>query len=347
VPWFNSEVSPRKYAQNFVAAHNAGCAVAQLLPELARLHGVGKLFDPKAKTLASDGPPLPTVSWPEPVPPGPRPRYADGETMLDMPWADLARAARATPAADVAGLLRARAAELFVDIDRDREHADLLACWGECLNVDENTLTAIVDTPILAAIGAPTGAEGVAHAGVAHTYGYLFSLARTPFGFKRKRWVHPAIEQGFGLPRGCLGPTPEAGTLLTNVTWLAGLVALRAEEGAERLDGVAERVGPELRALDLSDLKRTRIVEEVEIDGALVRLRTDVVAFRNPGPDTHLLVYSVHDPRRGLPRLITAFPVGADTVAALTAPGTEGPRREVRTRYNAFVEGLTHLGSRG
>lgn len=46
VPMFNAEVTPRKYAQNFVAAHNAGVAIAHLLPELARLNRTGKLWAP-------------------------------------------------------------------------------------------------------------------------------------------------------------------------------------------------------------------------------------------------------------------------------------------------------------
>lgn len=43
VPMFNAEVTPRKYAQNFVGAHNAGAAIAHLLPELSRLHRAGRL----------------------------------------------------------------------------------------------------------------------------------------------------------------------------------------------------------------------------------------------------------------------------------------------------------------
>jgi hypothetical protein len=44
VPMFNAEVTPRKYAQNFVAAHNAGVAIAYLVPELSRLHRTGQLW---------------------------------------------------------------------------------------------------------------------------------------------------------------------------------------------------------------------------------------------------------------------------------------------------------------
>lgn len=44
VPMFNAEVTPRKYTQNFVAAHNAGVAIAHLVAELSRLHRSGGLW---------------------------------------------------------------------------------------------------------------------------------------------------------------------------------------------------------------------------------------------------------------------------------------------------------------
>jgi len=44
VPMFNAEVTPRKYTQNFVGAHNAGVALAHMLPELTRLHGADGLL---------------------------------------------------------------------------------------------------------------------------------------------------------------------------------------------------------------------------------------------------------------------------------------------------------------
>ena len=37
IGWFDMEVSPRAYAQNFAAAHNAGVTLGWLLPELAKL----------------------------------------------------------------------------------------------------------------------------------------------------------------------------------------------------------------------------------------------------------------------------------------------------------------------
>jgi hypothetical protein len=65
VPYFNAEVTPRKYSQNFVAAHNAGLALAHLLPELGRLAAEGALFSKKTETIASDEGTLPEPGWPE------------------------------------------------------------------------------------------------------------------------------------------------------------------------------------------------------------------------------------------------------------------------------------------
>ena len=44
VPMFNAEVAPRKYAQNFAAAHNAGVTAAFLVAEFTRLNAADKLF---------------------------------------------------------------------------------------------------------------------------------------------------------------------------------------------------------------------------------------------------------------------------------------------------------------
>lgn len=44
LPHFNAQVTPRVYAQNFAAAHNAGVALAHLLAELPGMHLAGKLF---------------------------------------------------------------------------------------------------------------------------------------------------------------------------------------------------------------------------------------------------------------------------------------------------------------
>lgn len=52
VPLFNQEVTPRVYAQNFACAHNAGVAVAFLLPALFDLHRQGKLLKPLASRRA-------------------------------------------------------------------------------------------------------------------------------------------------------------------------------------------------------------------------------------------------------------------------------------------------------
>lgn len=67
VPMFNAEVTPRKYAQNFAAAHNAGVTVAHLLPELARLHRPKKLLDMHRPAMEVEPRPVPRAASPLPT----------------------------------------------------------------------------------------------------------------------------------------------------------------------------------------------------------------------------------------------------------------------------------------
>ncbi len=355
VPNFNAEVTPRKYSQNFAAAHNAGVALAHLLPELGRLAALEKdgLFDPKGATIQWADGDLPKPGWPV-APSHPEcPDHARGESALDCPWAGLARSmvAVASPAA-VVELLRAQAPRIAGDIARARECQGCFESWGRCLNFDELALAAIVDPTILgvvAAIAGETAAGPAWHAGLTHTYGYLFSLLRTSFGYKRQRWVGPELALSFGLPAGMLGPTPDEGTLLTNVTWLFGQLAFRGEDAPlARLKGFEARVPPALHALPYGSFRRHRVVETVSPSGAEARkidCRTDLIELPKAGTDTHLLVYSIDAGDGDGAQLISGFAVGAGSVRALLGAGGASAGREVRTRYNAYVPGLTQLGA--
>ena len=256
-----------------------------------------------------------------------------GETQADCPWAGIARGLAG--AADVKAELRRRAPGVVRQLEHDAADAPLLALWGRSLNHDERAGGTIVEPAIvdaLLALGSGPPRDGrVVHAGIEHTYGYLFSLLPTPFGWKRARWVGGELEAGFGLPSGLLGPSPSQGTLLANVTVLAGRIA------GIPVDGVA--AAPAIRRLELR--RRFRIEESAPG----VVLRTDVVAFPKPGAkNSHLLVYSVAD-ASGAARLITAFPIDDAFVERLADPAELGDDRPIAARYNAHVEGLG--GARG
>jgi hypothetical protein len=307
-----------------------------------------------------------------------------GETAADCPWGGVARAlvaeADAGRSKQVVGLFR----ELLPDLDRalqsDSHRASWKTLWGRSINFDELAKDVIVHpaivealgerfgnrapmilthfnaekisgSPAAAALGKPVTTDPaghpLVHAGMEHTYGYLFSLLRTSFGYKRARWVQGEIEAGFGLKAGLLGPRPETGTLFSNVTYFAGHIAFRGNESRLSILQKGGRDLPsEIRDFDFSKLSPIRLEETVSAkDGAgemrTVVLRTDFVPFFHPQADSHLLVYSVLDPSNGGETLVTAFPVAQSFVDMATAADGLGEGKPVQTRYNGFVEGVT------
>lgn len=288
--------------------------------------------------------PAPAFSFECPVP---------GEKTEDCPWAGAARLlnAEAEAGGDLAPVFAAHASGLLRQLDADGASPALLSLWGESINFDELAGGEIVHPGILSFIAARAGAAGprgrIIHAGVEHTYGYLFSLLPTKFGFKRARWVRPDIEQGLGLPRGSAGPAPSEGTLLANITCLAGGIALRDDPAARGLlDQAGASCSAAVKKYAFSGVKRSRLTEEVKLAGGRkVVLRTDFVPFsREFGGNTHLLVYSVYDSALKRAYLVTAFPVNTGFVQNATASGGLGADKPVQTRYNAHVEGLTGAG---
>ena len=280
------------------------------------------------------------------------PGAAAAETAEDCPWAGVARLLdeKADRHEALEPVFAAYAPGLLRQLDADRP-TPVLRLWGESINFDELARGTIVEPGVLSflasRLGAPQPRGRYAHAGMEHTYGYLFSLLPTKFGFKRARWVRPDIEQGLGLPRGLLGPAPAEGTLLANVTCVAGGIALKDDPAAS---GLLARMlpycGAAARAYASRPVKRSRLTEEVSLAGGRkVALRTELVPFKAPaGGNTHLLVYSVYDSALKRAYLVTAFPVNSGFVKSVLAPGGLGPGKPVQTRYNAYVEGLTEAG---
>lgn len=280
------------------------------------------------------------------------PKPASGETSADCPWAGAARllGAAADAGAPLAPVLGAHAPRLLEQLDSD-QGSPALGLWGESTNYDELAKGTIVHPGVLdflsSRLGAPRPRGRLAHAGMEHTYGYLFSLLPTKFGFKRARWVRPDIEDGLGLPRGSAGPSPAEGTLLSNVTCLSGGIALKDDpEAFEALRGVLPRCAAAVREFALRPHRRGRLVEEVALPGGRkVELRTDFAPFTAvQGGNSHLLVYSVKDSAAGPAYLVTAFPVNQAFADAAVAPAGLGTGKPVQTRYNAHVEGFTGAG---
>ncbi|MEI7529127.1 MAG: hypothetical protein WCK76_09290 [Elusimicrobiota bacterium] len=302
----------------------------KLLPVLFLLSGAAAAFE-----------------CPQKAPPG----AAAAESAEDCPWAGAARLLdeKADRKENLEPVFAAHAAGLLRQMDADRATV-VLQLWGESINYDELANGMIVNPGILSFIAARVGAAQprgkIAHAGMEHTYGYLFSLLPTKFGFKRARWVRPDIEDGLGLPRGSAGPAPAEGTLLANITCLAGGIALKDDPAAALLEKVVPHCAAQLRAFAARPVKRTRLSEEVLLPGGrTVVLRTDFVPFvKVSGGNSRLLVYSVYDSALGRASLISAFPVNEGFVKSVLSPGGLGSGKPVQTRYNAYVEGLTDAG---
>jgi hypothetical protein len=244
-------------------------------------------------------------------------------------------------------VLRARCPYVYDQLRRDARFPGLLSLWGRCVNIDENTQEVIVHPVILRALGKLAGVpvrSRVVHAGLQHTYGYLFSLIQTPFGFKRDRWTTTDLERGLGIDLSLLGERPAAGTLLANATWLLGQVAFRGQHAVlDRLAGEAAAVAPALVAYDYSALSVCRIEERATPPGTIrreVRLVTDLVTLPRAPDDDRLLVYSAQAGARAPLRLVTAFPVRPGVAEELRASAVPGGPAEVRLRYNAYVPGL-------
>ncbi len=291
---------------------------------------------------------------------GPCPDSALGETQNDCPWAAITRAILAgqKEGKSATPFFLKHAPILVRDIKIDSKKKHLIDLWGESINYDEFAKARILEPIILKTLYRfflGTVLENVqdkqiVHAGVEHTYGYLLSNLKTAFGYKRARWVSGDIEKGFDLPSETFGPSPKPGTLLGNISFFAGSIAMRYDPSALALVKKITEIPHELSGFKFENLKITRIEEAVKIDNRIVLLRTDFVSFphgKTKSENSHLLIYSVSSSAQIHPVLITAFPVQEDFVAKKTNPKTLGEKVQITTQYNAFVSGLTGLQIEG
>lgn len=277
---------------------------------------------------------------------------AQGETAQDLPWADIARAQARNPNQNFLTLLQEKSPGLLAQMKRDSAFPFWMDLWGRSINFDEGARDVIVAPSILDTLirffEAAPRQDRIVHAGTEHTYGYLFSLLRTSFGFKRARWVEGEIEQGLGIPVRLLDENATEGALLANITYVLASISLR-----ERTDlrpwlheSVPANVHPTIVEWTRNETLGAihRLTEKVSIGSRTIWVRTDFVPFhrsRRPRGNQALLIYSVLDSEVEGARLISAFPVQQSFVDRALDPEHLGARQPVSTRYNAFVPGMT------
>lgn len=272
-----------------------------------------------------------------------------------IPFEDIAAkiiADRDRPVAVRVELLRRLAPGVTRQLETDRGRSGPLIFWGQSGNRDELAALQIVDPAILAPLlllaGMPLN-TGAPHAGVQHTYGYLFSTIDTPFGKKRDRWTTTCLEKALGLEFDTLSPQPRVGTLLANATWVAGRIAFATSPRVVWLERcLRQRISPDLRQFDWNRRTALRLTETVSSarSGNTVHILTDIVraggttAEGRDALPSWLLVYSIHDERVRWPSLITMFTVNDDFVTAVQDRARIRKRSDIRLRFNAIVPGL-------
>lgn len=281
------------------------------------------------------------------------PASALGEAAEDCPWAALTRELKDKPTT-LKALLKQHAAALEKSLEADALESSLKAVWGEAVNYDEYAKGVIVEPDLLSTltrlfrVPQPFFAgesRSIVHAGLQHTYAYLFSNLKTPFGFKRARWVRNDIDAGFSFSAPTLSPTPNEGSLFRNVTALALRLIDLPIPKSKRKPAKA------VLTLDVKKLKRFVLRETVETEVSLqsVKKPTEAKGFvistyliEFPKQDasrknTHLLIYTLaSDDDLKNQKLITAFPVESSFKDQIADSSKLGENQPIQLRYNGF-----------
>ena len=207
--------------------------------------------------------------------------------------------------------------------------------WTDSTPFDEIAKSYILPDNVLDALGIrheTTG--GVVHvpAGLMHTYGYLFSQLRTPYGLKGKRWIESRLDERLGLPAGTFGPVPPQGEFASNVTTaFLKLVGERPSlPAAAKLKLKAKAAGSvEQKVMWKTSDGKT---EKASVFTHLVPLKT-LPDYETT--DAYLLIYSVV--RDGRRLLVTGFPVDqkfADMIMKTPA----GKDAAFKPRFNLYID---------
>ncbi len=210
--------------------------------------------------------------------------------------------------------------------------------WGQSYNFDSGAKKVIVAPKIIGELQKHFNIKNdnhIVHAGIIHTYGYLFSVIETPYGYKRKRWIAPTLNYAFSLEANSLSPEAIEGGMLSNITFFAGTLAFTDKTQLNLLKNVAS----EIFTFDYKKLNITR-VEEILPNHTLVTTLVKLPKKETTEENDYLLVYSTIEKKLNKELLITAFPINLESFNKIVAPETLGPNQKISVRYNAYLEGL-------
>ncbi len=278
------------------------------------------------------------------------------ETSDDCPWAQMTRDILKNPRkCDV--ILKKQSPYLLPQLKLDQKALVSLSHWGSAKNFDENAKAVIVDDVVLRCLAQKLKLEGtirqepqyqIVHAGLQHTYAYLFSNTPTPYGYKRARWTNGDLKSGFGFEdMNPLYPDSKKGAFLTNVTYFFARFAFKEDP---RLLAEIETEGKKNKTLDptLVSFKNEKyetknLIEHVKntdyvIHTVFVKMNAEKIKSKN----THLLIYWIENTNSGSKQLITGFPVEQSFVTKALDDKFLGQDKPITLRYNAFVPDLTY-----
>jgi hypothetical protein len=263
----------------------------------------------------------------------------------DQYWANLVEESLMTKKS-ILQVLEKKNPALLAQIQNDSKDSALLSFWGESLNFDSGAKKQIVDDLLISDLQAQFGIKNdnkIVHSGITHTYGYLFSVLQTPYGFKRLRWIAPTLNYAFSFDGLALSPETIDGGLLSNITYFAGMLAFKNGSDKKNLANL-KNVSKEILNFDYSKISVDVLEEQIgKKDDLGPILRTSLVRlpFKKPSEENdYLLIYSVLNPKNQKEVLITAFPIKKEAYKTITSEESLGVNQPIIIRYNTYLEGL-------
>ncbi len=236
---------------------------------------------------------------------------------------------------------------LLSQIQNDSRDSLLLNFWGESLNFDSGAQKKIINDQIISDLQAQFGIKNdnrVVHAGITHTYGYLFSVLETPYGFKRKRWIDSSLNYAFSLVGKSLSPEAKEGGLLSNITFFVGKLAFKNKKDQDALL-LLKNVSREVLNFDYSKIPKLVLEEQIKgADSKNVILRTTLIHLpikQDREENDYLLIYSIFSSNSNKEKLVTAFPIKEEAFKKITSPMMLGASQPIVLRYNAYVNNFT------
>lgn len=263
----------------------------------------------------------------------------------DQYWNDLALDSKESNHS-IMRSLEANNPSLYNQILKDSKDPYLTIFWGKSLNFDSGAKKQIVEDKIIGDLQALFNIRNdnrIVHAGIMHTYGYLFSTIDTPYGYKRKRWINPTVNQAFDLSGNSFSPETIEGGLLSNVTYFAGMLAFKNKSELSILKNVSN----EVFTYNYGDLNVDRVEEEIK-DHTLVTTLVRYPVKLMVSESDYLLIYSTVNHLTKKESLITVFPIDAKAYEKIVAQNAMGPNKKIALRYNTYLEdvGNNLIGSR-